>query len=512
MKKGLVLCFISLFLISCGSSSSSSVSSSSSSIKSGLFGSYEAEDQIATSEVYDQLFDINNKIRFKIDITQQQLSAINTDYINYASFNSKSPIYRVCDLTIFVNDDVYFYNEVGVRMKGNTSRKRFLNEIGDIVDLIHYKFSFNETFDDRSVYSQIKVWNNEQERNERKNRTFAGMEKIDVKWNKNFDATHIKEIYAYQMFNEFGVYAPKSSLAQTTIKVGKGEVQNLGVYNIIEAVDSTFIERNFGTTNSIGDLYKVGWGNTGCNGGSLTNSNSYCWGIEDEKTNYFPTYDLKTNKKYSTHKRLENFIKYLNSVDIYNVEATLDNYLDVDYFIRYEAMSYFLGNPDDMRNNDNNYYLYFALDTGKAYIIPYDFDRTLGINKDWNPTNNGMMNFPPFSEYKAASYGWRINNPIYLKTFLSKTNKTYLDLYTSYLYQIIEEDYFNVNKFNQMFEVAKNNYQDVVMPSISAVSWMYAPFSLNENPSNIIDSKDYNINYVYYITNKIDTTLFYLEN
>ena len=77
------------------------------------------------------------------------------------------------------------------------------------------------------------------------------------------------------------------------------------------------------------------------------------------------------------------------------------SYIDMDYFARFEAVNYLLGNPDCIRNHANNYYLYFtpADEKGKftAYIIPYDYDRCLGVNYDWNPAQS-MVKFGPYTK------------------------------------------------------------------------------------------------------------------
>ena len=78
------------------------------------------------------------------------------------------------------------------------------------------------------------------------------------------------------------------------------------------------------------------------------------------------------------------------------------NYMNVDNFLRYSALCWVFGLPDDLRNNYNNYYLYFDKED-KALFIPYDNDRCLGILCGWakdimnvaydNPNCWGESNF-----------------------------------------------------------------------------------------------------------------------
>ena len=130
---------------------------------------------------------------------------------------------------------------------------------------------------------------------------------MDIKWNSNFDTTYIRQYYAYEMYRSEGICAPRTNLTKMTMNVTDKTANSayLGVYTIIEPIDSEFIKNNLlGTGNNYimdatgdytdGDLYKAGWTNKGAN---LTTGCSY--GIADDLTGYKVNYDLKTNKKKS---------------------------------------------------------------------------------------------------------------------------------------------------------------------------------------------------------------------
>jgi hypothetical protein len=68
--------------------------------------------------------------------------------------------------------------EVGVRMKGNTSRTAICSSDGTISDVCHFKVSFKCTFDDdlysQSAFSAFKHnWSDSAARKARKARRFA---------------------------------------------------------------------------------------------------------------------------------------------------------------------------------------------------------------------------------------------------------------------------------------------------------------------------------------------------
>lgn len=357
--------------------------------------------------LYERLFSRDYTVRIRLDISDEELAKLQSDYETYSSRGSKSPIYRMADLTVSVTDgqgatETYVIEQVGVRMKGNTSRTSFYSEAEGVYNLIHFKLSFQETFDDEEYYGADALKWDEASRKERKNRTFATLEKLDLRWNKCDDATYIREYYAYEMFRAYGVLAPRTTL--TSVDLSQ---LHLGVYTLCEPVDKVFLRRNLPEAQQGGDLYKCGWTSRGAD---LTAADSI--GVEDEEKGEFYIYDLKTNKKTGTHERLTQLIKALNSGGM--TEQTLEKLVDMEYFLNFAAVSYFLGNPDDFRNNYNNCYLYFPPDGG-CILIPYDYDRCLGVTHEWDPTGNGVTGDDPFSLTIAAD-GSRQKDPLYLYT------------------------------------------------------------------------------------------------
>ncbi len=362
---------------------------------------------VSEEELYNQLFDLNNKITIQIHMSDAELQKMQDDYDRYRSFGSKSPIYRMANLSITIQtatgSATYRMEEVGVRMKGNTSRTDFYNAQDGIYKYIHLKLDFQETFDDEDYYgSDAKVWEDDEQRDARKDRTFATLESLELRWNKCYDQTYLKETYAYALYRSEGVMAPMTNLCSLD-----WSGNHMGIYCIVEPVDKRFIQKRLPEAEQGGDLYKCGWP------ANFTYPNSI--GIEDEDKGEFFTYDLKTNKKSSDHSALKNLIIALNSGSM--TKERLAELVEMDDFLTYAAVSYFLGNPDDLRNNYNNFYIYFKPDSGKAVIIPYDYDRCLGVTYEWDPTGNGVTQDDPFSEEMAAADNNRGNtqqNPLFL--------------------------------------------------------------------------------------------------
>ena len=144
-------------------------------------------------KIYEKLFDPNSKISIDIKMSDEELQKLQDDYDHYSSFNSKSPIYRRADMVITIDGVNYQINDVGVRMKGNTSRMSFYDSGSGIYNAIHLKIDFQETFDDVEYYGdEAEVWESKELRKARKNRTFATLEKLELRWNKCMDSTYLR--------------------------------------------------------------------------------------------------------------------------------------------------------------------------------------------------------------------------------------------------------------------------------------------------------------------------------
>lgn len=457
---------------------------------------------LSEEELFDLLFDIENKIELQLDMSDEELRKMQADYEKYAQNGSKSPIYRIGNLKVTITtpkDQVYSYTveEVGIRMKGNTSRTDFYNSFDGIYNIIHLKLSFQETFDDEAYYgSDIKQWE-DAERMERKNRTFATLEKLDLRWNRCDDGTYLKEYFAYETYRQNGVLAPHTNLCSFD-----WAGIHMGVFTINEPVDKVFLSKNLPEEALGGDLYKLGW--AGSSNASFLNTNSI--GIEDEDEGKFYAYDLKTNKKTSTNEALKKLIRELNDGNV--TKENFAELVDLNSFLPYCAVSYLLGNPDDLRNNYNNAYLYFRADNGKAMIIPYDFDRCLGITTHWNPTGDGVTNDNPFGTTLLAT-GEGQQNPLILYTVAAGGH--YVREYAAILENIVSGDGFSELTFLQLYRTAQANYEDDTVPgkAFANAKELYLQFDIDRTSDH---SSNGNISIQEYLDAKLKTCHYYLAN
>lgn len=410
----------------------------------------EAPPRSEAELLYEKLFDPNVMISVTISMSPEELQKMQDDHAYYQSIGSKSPIYRRTDVTITVDGTPYQIDDVGVRMKGNTSRTDFYDSNQGIYNAIHLKLDFQETFDDEAYYgSDAQVWENTDSRKERKNRTFATLEKLELRWNKCYDATYLKEGYAYELYRSQGVLAPRVNLCSLDWSGA-----HMGVYTINEPVDEVFLEKRLPAEELGGDLYKCGnWG-----GANFTVNGSI--GIEDEDKGEFYVYDLKTNKKTSQHEALLRLLRSLDSGVV--TKESFAQMVDVENFLSYAAVSYFVGNPDDLRNNHNNFYLYFLKSSGKAIIIPYDCDRCFGVTVDYDPSGHGLTRDNPFTDLLHDT-ATKQNSPLYLLSVVK--GGYYVKEYADVLIRVSQDPLLEPATFKSWFDRAQQFYGSHVTPN-----------------------------------------------
>lgn len=436
------------------------------------------EDLPYTEEqLYDQLFDPSNKIEVDLDMTNTELQKMQDDYDHYAEMGSKSPIYRkgLVSITITNADNTIVYRipDVGVRMKGNTSRTDFYNAEDGIYNFIHLRLDFQETFEDENYYGNDRtIWENQEQLKARKDRTFATLEKLELRWNKNQDATYIREDYAYEVYRSEGILAPNCTLSVFTWNDDR-----MGLYVLEEPVDKVFIERNLPEEDWDGDLYKLGWT---WQPASFTSLKSI--GIENEDKAEFYCYDLKTNKKTSKHESLNKLLVRLNTGDV--TKDSFAELVDVDYFLRYAAVSYFLGNPDDLRNNYNNCYIYFLKSNGKMIVIPYDYDRCLGVTVDYNPSGHAMTQENPFGDKAEGLSGGpeKQMSPLFLYSVVK--GGFYVEEFSQVLQEVVQNDMLKPDTFKARYDLVSSLYSQDVTPerTLHNADWNYA-FDINHTDS-----------------------------
>lgn len=447
---------------------------SSSNSTSILDEGYDLEEQNAINAFnekysFEDLFSINNKIKFNIDMDKNELIQLSNDYDLYP--HHSSPIYRKCNLTISINEDSLTLKNVGIRLKGNTSRQKFVDNDGNIYALVHFKLAFDRIFDD------INYSTDEETRID--DRKVCDLKKIDLKFNRNLDASYVREYTAHHLYQEQGIKAAEFGYSNVVLNN-----TNLGLYFTYECFNKQYLKRQYKKDDRKGDLYKMCYTSKGpANFTSITTGYNGNTGVEDEdynnKQGYFPSYDLKTNEDTSTHQNLINLVNVLNNA---STISQIEEVVDLDEFITYEAVSWILGDPDDFRNNANNTYGYF-MSNNKLILLPYDKDRTLGTMETWAPESSGMVDVRPLSNRMIGKNQNSQDNPLYNKVLLSPLNNdlTYQIKYLDKIDEIFTSSTV-LSSYKETYEKLKANYSDIIKPDNNLP---YVDFSLDKVNNNL---------------------------
>jgi hypothetical protein len=478
-----------------------------------------------TVEGFTTFFATTTKVMIDFSLTQDALKAI-SDNGTRTEFHD---IYTLTSMKIEVTPlneptQTYCYPVVGLRMKGNTSRTSFVDDEGLINDFVNLKVSFSS-----DNVNETRV----------PNAQFFGMTKLDLKWNRNQDHSHVRHVYHYKMYSQFLQLAPEATLGGVSIHqvdVSRAEYQStyMGLYTLIEPMDRRFLARRLGDgPEADGNLYKLLYSQTGPADFSRENTVSSSGtthlrqgnkiGIENNISNYHPSYDKKTNTIFEDYSDMANLIGLVNETNQFNDEgfrSRLETYIDIEQFIRLEAVAYFIGNPDDFRNNFNNMYVYFMPSTGKAVFIPHDLDRGLGLNGNWDPTEQdfsfagpSLTRLSPFATALLSPWNNNKTNPLHRFTVVEGAIPTYLDMYRQSLHEIASSGWLSSTniapgQFNGRFYDVHYAYRDTyyptggnftyLQPTSPALRDFFVVFSINQKIEK-------NITFHEYVTAKLNT-------
>lgn len=491
-------------------------------------GTCEANSQprisLNTDEEYRLFFHPTTKVMIDFHISNANLLHMN----EYGNRTADHDRYVNAAMRIDVtpqNAQVisYCYPVVGIRMKGNTSRTDFIEENGAFTNFMNLKVSFST---DDPTDGRIP------------NQQFIGMTRMDLKWNRNFDHTYVRQIFAHKLYGAYLPFAQEATLGGIRfLQTGAAqEFQNnyLGLYTITEPMDRRFFARRLGdNAEADGNLYKVLYSATGAadltkfNAVNSDGTNHFRTGnkigVEDNAANYHPSYDLKTNTTIPNFTDIVNLIGELNASQDVNLQAyrqRVEAVIDIPTFLWMEAIAYFVGNPDDYRNNANNLYLYFLPSTGKAYPIPYDLDRGFGSNGDWDPTLNpfdqygpSMTKATPFQDALLKDWNQGRLNPLHRLTIYQNAYVGYQNQYRDHLQTIHESGWLDsvsngAGNYEGLFYTLHRQYRatyypqsgqyQFIQPTAPALRDVFVVFSLNQKVMA-------NLTFHEYISAKVST-------
>ncbi len=353
--------------------------------------------------------------------------------------------YYSCDVVI----DGLEVKNVGIRPKGNTS----LSAIA--MDPDTDRFSLKLEFD-HYVEGQ----------------TCLGLDKLIL--NNNYaDATNMKEAIVYDMYQYLGADASLYRYAEISVNG-----TYWGVYLALEAVEDSFLLRNYGVES--GNLYKpegmgmggggdaggpgfsgLGFGLGGGDGleqrdvGGFQGGQRFSMGsggadlnyTDDELDSYSVIWDgAVTDSGKKDHKRVVSALKNVS-------EGTdLEECLDIDNVLKYMAVHTFSVNMDSLSGNmAHNYYLYEH--DGKLNIIPWDYNLSfggMGMGMGADSGASGMINDAIDTPFQGTEF---------FDGLLE--NEAYLARYHGYLQQLVE-GYVSGGEFGDTYNRIRSQIDGLV--------------------------------------------------
>lgn len=278
--------------------------------------------------------------------------------------NAISEEYVSCDVEVAGET----FCRVGVRAKGNTSLSAIVSD--PTTDRYSLKLEFDRYVDGQTCF---------------------GLDKLVLN-NGYADATCMKEALIYDMFACLGADVSLYNYARVSVN---GEYW--GLYLALEAVEDSFLLRNYGTGS--GALYKPDSMNGGGPGGGAPDGARGGRGgrvpddmqqpeggfpdmdgggganlnyTDDALDSYSTIWEGEvTDSGKSDHRRVVTALKNIAQ------GSELERYMDIDNLIRYMAVHIFSVNEDSLSGSmAHNYYLYES--GGRLNLLPWDYNLALG--------------------------------------------------------------------------------------------------------------------------------------
>ncbi|MFK0522757.1 CotH kinase family protein [Paenibacillus illinoisensis] len=282
---------------------------------------YAAEDTAATTnstdvtQAYESLFQTDNVIDINITIDDADWESM-----------LESPLDKDYK-KVSVEVDGTKLDNVGFSTKGNLT----LKSVASMEDSDRY--SFRLKFDKYD-----------------KTQTLLGLDKMVL--NNNYaDPSYMREVLHYEALRSIGMDVPMTNYVNLYVN---GEL--VGFYTGVEAVDDSYLERNYGEDYEDGVLYD-------------TDERSYLQ--YEEGSDYSTlTEDLGTDENKT---KLKNFIKTLNDMPE-GEKGDIESVLDVDSALQYIAGNMVFGNYDSYNGDKGHNYMLYSDADGKFTVVPWDFN------------------------------------------------------------------------------------------------------------------------------------------
>ncbi|HSI82645.1 MAG: CotH kinase family protein, partial [Candidatus Methylacidiphilales bacterium] len=199
------------------------------------------------------------------------------------------------------------------------------------------------------------------------------------------DPGWMNEILSHRLYRDSGVAAPRTAYARVHLTVpGKYDKQYIGLYSLVEDVDKKFFKNR--TDHDAGAIFKP-------------STRELFKDLGDNWKAYNQIYDPKSDLTPEQSKRVMDFAKLVTNANDQVFAAQVGDYLDLDLFARYMAVTTWLSTMDSILGMGQNFYVYLDPKSNKFQFVPWDLDSSFGrmgmgqdldnlsINQPWRGQN-----------------------------------------------------------------------------------------------------------------------------
>ena len=292
----------------------------------------EAETQVCPtrSDLTDAAFEPNRVLRIEVELDPEDWEALRQQERNL--------------LEIFAGDDClsspfespFTYFPGTVTIDGEVVENVGVRKKGFLGSLSHTK-------------PALKIKFNEYVSGQR----FSGLRLMTLN-NAIQDPSYLNQCLGYDLFRAAGIPASRCNFA--TVRVNG---LDLGLYVHVESVKERFLGRHFERND--GNLYE----------GTLS----------DFRPEFVNTFEQKTNEEDDDRLDLDAVVEVMDVADD-ELEAALEEVIDLDSYLTFWAMDVLLANWDGYAGNTNNFYIYNDPTSERFHFIPWGIDNLFNLGDD----------------------------------------------------------------------------------------------------------------------------------
>lgn len=290
----------------------------------------------------DNIFQNDQIVRIELTFNQ-------AGFYDSLTTNYETETYMKADLVLTDETGTYSFEDVGVRLKGNSS----YNHPGTKKS---FKIDFNKYVSGQN---------------------YDGLKKLNFS-NAFKDPTLMREKIFFDMCRATGTPAPRANFANVYFN---GTLW--GFYTIVEQIDDQFLDWKI--LDDDGNLFKAGANFGGGPGGGGNEADLKYYG--ENQTSYEERYELKSNEDENDWSDLIDLVDFLDNSSVNQFTDGIADWVEIDEYITSAALDNLFSNLDSYTGSARNYYIYHNLTTDKWQWIKWDANETFGSYRA-NGVNN----------------------------------------------------------------------------------------------------------------------------